>query len=107
MNETSENTPPTTPPAQPPAQDTPPAQPPATAPPAQPVQSGQSTLDLSGLLTALNAMPERVANAVRESSQPATAPKTTTTATSSTSDTAPGEAKKGRSFADKWFGTNK
>jgi len=107
-NTPAENTPAATPAA------TPPANPPASAP------AQNQGFDASELLTALNALPEKIVNGIREATlparQPAT-PKTDTgtktggnaaqtaaqTAQSQSQQTTQNQPQK-KSFADWWFG---
>lgn len=92
-----ENTPPANPPAQPPTQ---PANPPAQ--PAQP--------DLSGLMTALAALPETIAKSVKEAVGTPAKPVKQETPTEQPKQeekkiAAPAEPGKKKSFSDWWFGT--
>lgn len=98
-------TPETPPPANPPAPETPPA-PPANPPAPSPATSGE-TVSLRDLHATLQALPERLVNAVREATQPPRQPATPPPAAGNPTQT-PGEGDpkltRHQKFLKMWFG---
>jgi hypothetical protein len=87
--------------------------PPQTVAPQQnaPAQQAASTVATPGtnlrpqdLMDAINAMPEKIANAIREAAPKTTAKPTTTTATKPAETATTATAPQSKSFAEWWFG---
>jgi hypothetical protein len=112
MPDGTENPPANQPPADPPANQPPANQPPANPAPADPPRTVQVGPNEKSVLDAIAGIPEAVAKAVREMSQPPAEPAPPAnpepkSPPSDQSNPPANQPAKKRTFADMWFGTNK